>query len=244
MVAGTHQGGDDSDIGAVPRGEEDTGLLPFEQGELRFEFAMNIEDSAQDRPSGGAQPVFAYRFDHRVFGDRGGCQAEIVVRREVKQVVGKAILIPLDRNTGFRSGKHGFLVEMVAIWQGVRVPPVIKWMQEIVNVLTCTVEEVAQVIIARSNEAALRHLGNVSFRRFGKALGNGQQSRTLARLATVCSRQRRERRWRAFLRRCFYPNGRPSAEPLANGQENRWQWRILRQIPFDNRREARLLCVH
>ena len=51
MVARTHQAGDDTDIGAVPRGEEDAGLFPFETREFRFEFAVYIEDAAQDRPA-------------------------------------------------------------------------------------------------------------------------------------------------------------------------------------------------
>ena len=88
--------------------------------------------------------------------------------------------------------QHGFLIEMVAFRERVRIPPFVKWMQKIVDVLACTTKEVAQVVIVCSHQAVLTYLRNVSFPLFpAKERGNGRWAGAVAeldRLPAICLR--------------------------------------------------------
>ena len=86
-VARPHEGGDEADVGAVAGREDDAGFLALEARELVGELLVDLEGPGQDRGPRGPQAVLLDRLGRRALDLGTVGDPEVVVGREVQEVL-------------------------------------------------------------------------------------------------------------------------------------------------------------
>ena len=98
-----HERGDEADVGAVARREEDAGFLVLEARELGGELLVDVEGAGEDRRARGAEAVLLDRLGRRLLHLRPVRDAEVVVGGQVERSCQRPVLPFLHADVGRRA---------------------------------------------------------------------------------------------------------------------------------------------
>ena len=145
-----------------PVGKTIAASLSLKSATACVELVVDVERARQDGRAGGAQPVLARGLDRGFLDLVAVGDAEVVVRRQVQQLLDLARLPVADLHLGAGRGRKRLGVEVVPGGQRFLVPAAER-LQQVERIVSRAVVEVAVVVLAEDGSIGVLFGGRAHF---------------------------------------------------------------------------------